>query len=143
MLDVGLDRTKPLEQTLHVVHPRPVAWTTIFTAIADALKPLTANESLPLVPFSEWFAKLEATSPHEVARVPALKLLGFFHGMAAGDDEMRAQGAISDSREALGAAQLETIKVQRASRTMATVESLDAKDAHRWVGYWRAQGLLI
>jgi thioester reductase-like protein len=50
---------------LNVVHPRPAKWTSIVSAIRDAVKETTkaASEAdLPLIPFSQWYAQLEAAA---------------------------------------------------------------------------------
>ena len=139
ILDVGLDRSKPLEQTLHLFHPRPTLWTTIFEALSTALEPI-AGKRLPLVPFSEWLAKLEAIPTSEMDKVPGLKLIPFYSAIAKGDAAVRVADSSAD-REAGGQARLMTSKIQRVSETMGAVPAIGAADAPRWVAYWDRKGL--
>ena len=47
---------------LNVVHPRPAKWTSIMSAIREAVKEVikvAGDAYLPLVPFSQWFGQLE------------------------------------------------------------------------------------
>ena len=56
--DVVLSVTENPELPLiNLVHPHPVPWNNIFQLIADALP-----QRLPLVPFSEWLAKVDNAS---------------------------------------------------------------------------------
>jgi thioester reductase-like protein len=50
---------------LNVVHPRPAKWTSIISAIRDAVKETTkavTEADLPLIPFSQWYAELEVAA---------------------------------------------------------------------------------
>jgi hypothetical protein len=141
ILDVALDRCGPLEQTLHLSHPRPVSWTSIFEAISTAMMPVTGGKALPLVPFSDWFGKLESCSMGDMERIPGLKLLSFFRKMSIADDELRIAGAGVTHIEAGGLVMLSTDKIQRVSKTAQEIPSLSVDDADRWVRYWRSAGL--
>jgi len=62
LFDVALSSTETSAQpALNIVHPRPVAWDSIISAVNDAL----VNEDvmkgrLPVVEFSKWFELLES-----------------------------------------------------------------------------------
>lgn len=73
-------------------------------------------------------------------RVPGLKLLPFYRGIAKGDAALRAAGS-SEDRESGGQARLMTSKIQRASETIGSVPPIGAGDAPRWVAYWDRKGL--
>lgn len=46
---------QPEPPLVNVVHPRPIAWDTVFKLINDAI-----GANLPAVPYAEWLSKLEA-----------------------------------------------------------------------------------
>jgi thioester reductase-like protein len=59
LLDVAFS-TEDRIPALNVVHPRPVPWTSIISAINDALvQEGVLKELLAIVEFSEWFEMLE------------------------------------------------------------------------------------
>ena len=61
--DVVLSVTKnPDPLLVNFVHPRPVSWKTVFQAISDALP-----QKLPLVPFSDWLAKVDEAAKDATA----------------------------------------------------------------------------
>ena len=61
LLDVALSTETSTQPALNIVHPRPVAWDSIISAINDALvKEDVVKERLPVVEFSKWFELLEA-----------------------------------------------------------------------------------
>lgn len=114
-------------------------------AMSTALAQVTGGTKLPLVPFSEWFDKLEKlavnATPEIMQRAPGVKLLPFYRAMATADKENRAAGEQAVDREAVGQFDIDTRKVQRASETMRDVKPLGAEDAARWVGYWHSKGI--
>jgi hypothetical protein len=58
ILDVALGADTP-ERALNVVHPRPIAWSSMMGAVADELvRHEITEDRLPLVETREWFAKL-------------------------------------------------------------------------------------
>ena len=144
ILDIALDRSGSLEQTFHISHPRPVSWTSIFEGISTAMMPVTGGKALPLVPFSDWYGKLESRSTdesHETERIPGLKLLSFFRKMRNADDGLRITGSEVARIEAGGLVILSTDKTQRVSKTVREISPLSADDANRWVKYWTSKGL--
>ncbi|KZP21519.1 acetyl-CoA synthetase-like protein [Athelia psychrophila] len=141
VLDVALSEQPP-SIALNIVHPRPSQWSTVITSVANALhRAGVADHHLPLVPFKEWFARLEQRSKgadaDEMAKIPAIKLLEFFRGMSAADEAMRTSGRTD--REG-GMASLSTSKSQAASKSMAEVQPVGVEDAQRWVDYWTSKG---
>ncbi|KAL1679196.1 hypothetical protein EV122DRAFT_277408 [Schizophyllum commune] len=112
----------------NVVHPRPVPWSQMIKYIQQSAKTILQRD-LSLVPFGEWFTKLEALAnrPDVSAKdVPGVKLLEFFRGISAG----HGMGAFS------------TNKMMEVSETLRKVEPLAQRDADAWVQYWKESGLL-
>lgn len=59
ILDVAFATEMP-SIALNIVHPKPVAWSSILQHVSEALHAANVTEKvLPLVPFADWFAKLE------------------------------------------------------------------------------------
>jgi hypothetical protein len=63
ILDVGLGK-KPAPTALNLVHPRPIAWTSMISSIREALVAQNNLDvtALPLIPFGEWVARLDGKS---------------------------------------------------------------------------------
>ncbi|KZP33045.1 acetyl-CoA synthetase-like protein [Athelia psychrophila] len=128
---------------LNVVHPKPVAWSTVMQPISEALhKANLTTKVLPLIPFKQWFEMLEqrerGADEKDMSRVPAIKLLEFFRGLSSADAAIRqSQGT---DAEAGGSRSFSTVKSQAASDTMRDLAQIDAEDAERWVGYWSSVG---
>ncbi|KAL1690001.1 hypothetical protein GGG16DRAFT_103377 [Schizophyllum commune] len=117
-----------LRPSHNVVHPRPVQWSQMIKHVQNSLKTVLQRD-VPIVPFAEWFSKLEALAnqPDLSAKdVPGVKLLEFFRGISAG----HGMGAFS------------TNKMEAVSETLRSVEPLAQKDADAWVQYWTESGLL-
>lgn len=61
LFDVALSAETKTQPALNIVHPRPVAWNSIISAVNDALvQEDVMKERLPVVEFSKWFELLEA-----------------------------------------------------------------------------------
>ncbi|TFK46704.1 putative aminoadipate reductase [Heliocybe sulcata] len=136
ILDVGLaDGRHP--SAVNVVHPKPVEWTTIMTAIRGSLG--ESSESLPFVQFTEWVEKLEQratkATTEELESVPALRILDFFRKLASASIS-------STGGEAGGVAAFATQQAQAISSTLGQLESLNDRDAAMWVKYWRSKAFL-
>jgi hypothetical protein len=131
-------RYSPAE-IVHLVHPRPVLWSTVFETLSISL-------DIPLVPYAEWLAGLEkskqalATASAEVeARAignnPALRLMEFFRG---------ASMDIDPSKEGMGLCSLSVDQAKRASQTLRdeNLRQLGVEDVNQWLGYWKRTGSL-
>lgn len=150
---MGLERTLPSPQTLHLYHPRPTPWSSIVSGISAALaslSPSKSTEPIPTIPFSEWFQILQekaiGAGEDEVRRIPALKLLSFFRPLAQGDQLLRSRGASnlqSRTNEALGFVTLATEKMQSISVTVRGMRSMEEEGGYpaRWAQYWHSKGL--
>ena len=126
--------------TVHLAHPRPVSWRSIATFVSGQF-------SVPLVPYSEWLAKLEEYNARYelgvVASAPpdnmphdlhALRLMSFYRSVA---------GRVGSGPIALGMVNLEIKEALKASPTLAAPElkRLTMQDAQMWLAYWRRMGL--
>ncbi|KIM81361.1 hypothetical protein PILCRDRAFT_821447 [Piloderma croceum F 1598] len=118
---------------VHLAHPRPISWSTLFEAFSDTL-------NIPLVPFAEWLARLEKSrealataSAEEEAKAirnnPALRLIEFFRGIS--------------SHEATSLS-LSLDEAEKASETLRdeNLSQLSVADVKLWVSYWRGTGSL-
>ncbi|KAF4581352.1 putative PKS/NRPS-like protein biosynthetic cluster [Pleurotus pulmonarius] len=93
-LDIAFSQRSKLPAVVNIVHPRPVAWTTLFTAIQQALKANTRGRvTLPLIPFKEWHELLQAQAldadEKTILQIPAIKLLDFFRHIANAPEDAK------------------------------------------------------
>lgn len=130
-------RTAP-SSTVHLAHPYPASWTSIFGPIAQAL-------GVPLVPYSEWLDRLEADlsnpahSEVEAATAnPALRLIDMFRPYRNGPADK------TEAREAMGVPKLQTAQAVKASSALSrqNLPPLGKEDALRWLQYWQRVGLI-
>ncbi|KAH7928011.1 putative aminoadipate reductase [Leucogyrophana mollusca] len=143
ILDVAFSQEQP-PIAINLVHPRPVEWTAVMKPVGDALlRKAVSSEAVPLVPFKEWFARLEAraqdTSEENIRRIPAIKLLAFMRVLAGADTSIRESG--NKNAEAGGFTTFSTDKARAASLTMRELEPLSSAEAERWVQYWAEVGM--
>lgn len=83
ILDVAFSAQSPTI-ALNIVHPRPVQWSEIMHSISDALlEAKILSQRLALVPFSEWFDRLETRSREaggqDLNSIVSAYLLVFLH----------------------------------------------------------------
>lgn len=121
---------------MHLAHPHPVAWATLFRQVAHEL-------DVPLVPYVEWVDRLTKSAEGldtEAAvqlteRSPALRILDFFQACSI------ATGT-GEGREAMGLRRLALDRACGASATLSGLKStpLGGLDVEGWIAYWRAVG---
>ncbi|EKM51562.1 uncharacterized protein PHACADRAFT_127221 [Phanerochaete carnosa HHB-10118-sp] len=117
---------------VNVVHPRPASWDVVLRGIKTEL-----GRDLPVIPLDVWIAKLDiqssAATTEDLARVPALKLMGFFRRLAAArwDGGGRVDGLL-----------FATDELQCSSPTMRELQPLSEDHARMWVRYWKARQYL-
>ncbi|KAI0691830.1 hypothetical protein BC835DRAFT_1278821 [Cytidiella melzeri] len=122
---------------IHLAHPRPVSWKTLF-------EPVAKRYNLQPVSFSTWFSKLAETAAttedeHPVLdENPAVKLLSFY---STCNDAIEA--ALQEHRpfvEAMALPQLDVTKsvtvAAKESLSTEKLKSLGPDDMLRWLGYW-------
>jgi len=114
-------------QYVHLAHPKPVPWSTVFDAFSAQLK-------VPLVSWNEWLSKLEKDDSGPETN-PALHLLDFFRrcGPTASENRTSLGVSLMDLREALKSSPA------LSDPCLATISGLDAE---RWVAFWRRTGFL-
>lgn len=107
----------------HLVNPRTVSWSELVPSIAQSLSQETGKQ-VQAVPFRQWLDQL-AQSPRtteEAEKKPGIKLLDFYEGLAA------EQG---------GLPRLATEKTAMLSKTVKSMEAVDASLMGKWVEEWR------
>lgn len=130
---------------MHLVHPKPVQWSSVIKPIAEAL-------NVPLIPLEEWAKRLQrvqeesandGSAVEAAAANPALKLVDFYVGAAAaGKNYVRRFTDDGMELEIFAASRLETKETVRVSKTMAELPTLGDDDVERWLGYWKGKGAL-
>lgn len=123
---------------LHLVHPRPVAWSFV-------MEPLAKTLGLPVVSYDDWVTRLEqsgdalsADEEVEVMRLnPALKIIDMFI-------QGRSTVATRSSDEAMGLPQLDVEQAKLVSPHLSpeSLPQLSDADAARWLMYWKKIGHL-
>ncbi|EPS28358.1 hypothetical protein PDE_03304 [Penicillium oxalicum 114-2] len=102
----------------HLMNPSKSTWSSIVPAIEKAY-------GIPSVPLEEWIGELvsiENPSEEEVRKKPALKLLDFYRGLAAGNGVL--------------AMKIDTRKTQEGSATMAGLAPIDQRLMDNWIQQW-------
>ncbi|KAJ6599959.1 hypothetical protein DFH09DRAFT_970599 [Mycena vulgaris] len=122
-----VDMRNSTDRYLHINHPRPVPMT-------DILMPLSQVLELPITPYSEWLASLEASAAQESAASvnPAVRLLEFF----------RSYQEVSAEQEAFFPAALANTHGVKAANSLRSLPILSAQDVEAWVAYLRQVGYL-
>ncbi|KAJ6465896.1 putative polyketide synthase [Mycena vitilis] len=128
------DMQDAMNDTIHLIHPRPTIWTSV-------MRPLASLIGVPLVPYAEWFARLQSTAqfvPQSGKKkdtgAAALKLLDFFHGGVERAPNMESMGLIPRVAGDKGTRNSTTLK--------ESSSSLGRADVEKWVRYWRQVGFL-
>ncbi|OBZ73412.1 putative polyketide synthase 22 [Grifola frondosa] len=128
-----MDSGKPI---LHLRHPRPLKW-------ADVMKPIAASLHVPLVPYSEWLARLEkgleASSDKAKAKYlePGLRLLEFFR---TANDSSNPYRSVMENN---GLSYIMAVEQGcDASATLRDLPQLQAAEIEKSLAYWRSIGFL-
>ncbi|KAK7693163.1 hypothetical protein QCA50_002729 [Cerrena zonata] len=122
--------SEPLPDLMTFVHPQPSTWSKVFNDIGAALG------GIPVVPITDWMAKLEAlakiATAEDYRRAPALKILPLFRAM------------VEDSRRDRPGKPLQfaSDKARRFSPTLRNVPPIQHEHARAWVRYWEKQGFI-
>ncbi|KAF8572826.1 NAD(P)-binding protein, partial [Ramaria rubella] len=129
-----IDLRHTSSQFVHLVHPRPVPWTSVIQHVADYLH-------VPVIPYEEWLSRLKASPRTDDAlhRNPALHLIDFYQFSTTPKDFARLS-----SREAMGVAMFETNISAREAPSLAPARlwQLGKDDVNKWIGYWKSKGAL-
>ncbi|KAJ7278022.1 putative polyketide synthase [Mycena rebaudengoi] len=118
-----LDMQNSMNDTFHIIHPRPTTWRRVMEPLASAL-------DVPLVPYAEWFARLKSTADFALqvsgvdAKSPAaLKLLDFFQMGLKPRVNWESVGLLP---------KVASQKGMRASETLRNVPPLSLEDIESW-----------
>ena len=116
---------------VHLAHPHPVPWGTIFGAFSALL-------GVPLFPYSEWLACLEESGKatreknDDLWNNPTLRIIEFFRTDSMGIASARIISLLLID------------EAQKVSETLCddNIPQLGIEDVKRWLDYWRNMGLL-
>jgi hypothetical protein len=112
-------------EVLHLAHPKYVSLEFVFRYITKVL-------DVPLVPYSQWFARLEASQSEQIAKQDsALRLLEFYRSI--------------ETDERLGNAsfpRLVTDIAQSAFPALRDVPVIGDGDIQKWLDYWKGIGVI-
>ncbi|KAF7302847.1 Acetyl-CoA synthetase-like protein [Mycena kentingensis (nom. inval.)] len=113
------------EAHLHITHPRPVPTATLLQHVSTAM-------GLPLVPFTQWFAKLEAVS--DGTSSGQVQLLDFYKSI----DITGTPEEEPEEEETLFRVAIDNTKARaEAGSTLCDMPVLGEKDVELWVSYVR------
>ncbi|THV01944.1 acetyl-CoA synthetase-like protein, partial [Dendrothele bispora CBS 962.96] len=138
-LDVPTAETSGQTAIVHLIHPRPVRWSALARLIASRLG------TLDVVSFEDWLAKLEKKGredPEAEKKISALRILGFYRGLAENQAKSSsatsASGQAEDGLEAFGFPEIEIERAKKLSGTLADpeVRQLGEVDVEKWLSYW-------
>ncbi|KAK0453913.1 hypothetical protein EV421DRAFT_2007167 [Armillaria borealis] len=113
-----IDNSTPI---MHLVHPKPVSWSTLARFASQEL-------NVKLVPYTHWLETLE-NSALDATVLPAMRILPHYKRCA------KTTGL--RNREAFGLPRLSTILTQEAS-----IPPLDENEVRNWLQYWREAKML-
>ncbi|KAL4954314.1 NRPS-like enzyme [Aspergillus filifer] len=104
----------------HTMNPLKTTWSSLVPAVQK-------EYNIPAVPIEEWIADLEAInakspSDEEVQQKPALKLLGFYRGLATGEGMLSAP--------------IDTSKTCASSETMKGLQAIGQELMVNWMKQW-------
>lgn len=119
-------------QTYHVVHPNPSTWSSVFSILSKELQ-------VPLVPYSIWVEKLEA-SDASLETLPTKKLLEFYKRTSK-SPAMQSLN-FDQATEAMGLKRLDTSEAEKASQSLRRAEKLSESEVKRWLKYWINKGFI-
>lgn len=105
-------------QVLHIVNPKTTTWTDLLPAVQACLVQQVGKD-VPIVTYAQWIAKLREIprTPSNAERVPGIKLLEFYEGIAATQGSLR----------------LATTETMKLSSTMANLRSVHGQQMERWI----------
>ncbi|CAL1709603.1 unnamed protein product [Somion occarium] len=126
-----------LPEVLNIVNPNSVPWNNVFGSVADVLS--GTGKPLPLVPFAEWLAKIEAASPNATTKdfeqIPAIKLLSFLRSLSHSHVDALA--------EAGGNPSCSTELSQSLSLAIKDAPQIDRGQVELCLSYWSSRQYII
>ncbi|KAK7442939.1 hypothetical protein VKT23_015881 [Stygiomarasmius scandens] len=132
---IELRKTSTSQQVLNLVHPRPVKWNDLITVLAECL-------NVPIVPFAEWFGRLEGSARDDASR-PFEKRQGEFRGAYKLLDLFRRGLDPSVNFESMGFLPMASNEMACSlSLTLRNAPSLSRNNVLQWVKSWKEVGVL-
>ncbi|THV08177.1 acetyl-CoA synthetase-like protein [Dendrothele bispora CBS 962.96] len=130
-LDAPDAETQGNPSFVHLIHPRPVRWSTLARTIGSKL-------NVDVVPFTTWLKKLEEVGKKDKnaeEKISALRILPSYQGMAAKYSGSHEQ---TELEEAFGMTLIGNENAKRLSKTLADPDApqLGQEDLMRWLAYW-------
>ena len=106
-----------------LIHPNPISWNTVFNRFSELLQ-------VPLVPYSEWLAKLEEQLTVPDSNLHALRLLNMYRNIKLewGFETEATLANVANENSAKG------------SKSLGNAAKLTIEDADRWMNYWKSTG---
>ncbi|CAA7263093.1 unnamed protein product [Cyclocybe aegerita] len=146
ILDVAFAKEQA-QFALNLVHPRPTKWKEIMGVISSELMIVSGSTTpLPLIPFYEWFKKVEERAKNPAAndfeKIPGIKLLSFYCKLAKADQILGKKPG-NHCMESAGMGDFSTSCIQNVSETMRMVPPIAEVDIQRWIAYWKGVGFLV
>ncbi|KAG8720020.1 hypothetical protein FRC08_001379 [Ceratobasidium sp. 394] len=148
LLDVCQVPLKDFPPIVHVVHPRPVQWSNIMRAFAQAAKAHFGQE-LSFQPLGKWnqMVAQAASSCDPISarqRFPSTAIQATFDIISQADALTRElYGVLPVEVEALGVPCLQTSVCASLSPTLNSVLILGDDYVARWMSYWENVGLFV
>ncbi|KAI3612070.1 nonribosomal peptide synthetase [Moniliophthora roreri] len=145
ILDVAFTAS-PQPFAVNIVHPSSTPWSRIMRQIVDSLEAhgrVKSNE-VKIVPWADWIKELESRASDlsdvgSLERVPAIKLIHFYRGMADADASHRSHGDYNG--EAVDLPPLEVENAMKLSPAFKSASELNKQDVDAWVKWWIAAGV--
>ena len=107
---------------IQIAHPRPVSWRNILGRVARTL-------GVPVVPFHEWLAGLEALAATSGAKeTTAIALLETYRTVDRSAERMLPR--------------MSNTNALRESPTLVAAQPLTDRDVDSWLSYWKSVSLI-
>ncbi|KAF8876660.1 hypothetical protein BD779DRAFT_1613269 [Infundibulicybe gibba] len=134
-LKIGFSVEVP-PRLLYLVHPQPISWENAMTLIGCALiRKKEPPTPFPTIPFRDWVQRLqreaEQATKDTLKKLPAIKLLDFFHDMARAGEVGIHEHAVTNTI---------LLVDPSTSQILKTLQPIGSVEVNRWVEYWSAVG---
>ncbi|KAG8707501.1 hypothetical protein FRC08_000467 [Ceratobasidium sp. 394] len=143
ILDICTSYGSLTPPVIHLSHPYPVKWESVFGMFAEALNTRNrGGQIFPVIPFNQWNERVKSAAlafkgpqNDKFRRFPTMKIQSTIEAMVQGDNELRLRGAETDV-EAGGLPGLDTTEAVRMSETLSNVTQISQEHVEKWVEYW-------
>jgi hypothetical protein len=128
------------ESLVHLAHPHPIPWKTVFGRIASTM-------NVDLVPYSDWLSRLESkrfefereasikrgSGRGNVRKHTAFQLLDLFYRIVHVYSDPEAEAILP---------KVSTEIAERVVPSLACIRQLSIEDVDKWMLYWKSVGLI-